>query len=77
MDAARAGGALVFHSGTSRDPQGGWRTDGGRILTVVGRGRDLAGARAAAERGADEISWSGMHRRRDIAAHLPVPEAVA
>jgi phosphoribosylamine--glycine ligase len=75
--AARDSGALVFHAGTSRDDDGRWRTDGGRILTVVGRGQDLAEARAAAERAADEIRWPGMQRRHDIAASLPIPEAVA
>ncbi len=77
IQAARDTGALVFHAGTSRDADGRWRTDGGRILTVVGTGRDMADARAAAERAADEIRWPGIHRRRDIAANLPVPEAVA
>jgi phosphoribosylamine---glycine ligase len=77
IGAARDTGALVFHAGTSRDVDGQWRTDGGRILTVVGRGRDLAEARAAAERAADEIRWPGMQRRHDIAANLPVPEFVA
>jgi phosphoribosylamine--glycine ligase len=67
----------VFHAGTSREADGRWLTDGGRILTVVGRGRDIADARAAAERAADEIRWPGMQRRHDIAAHLPVPEFVA
>ncbi|MEX2011456.1 MAG: phosphoribosylamine--glycine ligase [Chloroflexota bacterium] len=77
IEAARVTGALVFHAGTSHDADGGWRTDGGRILTVVGRGQEMAEARAAAERAADEIRWPGMQRRRDIAANPPVPEAVA
>jgi phosphoribosylamine--glycine ligase len=65
-DAAREG--LVFHAGTSRDADGTWHTDGGRILTTVGRGADLDAARAAAERAAAAVSWPGMQRRRDIAA---------
>ena len=77
IQAARDSGALVFHSGTSHDDDGGWRTDGGRILTVVGRGPDLAAARVGAERAADEIRWPDMQRRHDIAANVPVPEAVA
>ena len=43
--AAEARGALVFHAGTVGRPQGGYGTNGGRVLTVVGRGRDLAAAR--------------------------------
>ena len=68
IEAATQVGALVFHSGTRRTSSGTWETNGGRILTVVGRGSDLARAKDAAERAADAISWPRMHRRRDIAA---------
>ena len=73
IDAARARGALVFHAGTVGRPvpPGGFGTNGGRVLTVTGRGADLAAARDAAERAADAIAWDGMQRRRDIAADLP------
>jgi phosphoribosylamine--glycine ligase len=64
---AMAGGALVFHA-ASRAVDGGWETAGGRVLTVVGRGADVATARGAAERGADRIAWRGMQRRHDIGA---------
>jgi phosphoribosylamine--glycine ligase len=63
---AVARGALVFHAGTSRDTDGTVRTAGGRILTVVGRGPDLATAAAAASDAADRIRASGLQRRRDI-----------
>jgi len=78
MAAARDAGALVFHAGTAAgpDPIGtGFVTNGGRVLTVVGRGEDLASARAAAEHAADEITWDGLQRRHDIAADLPLPAA--
>ncbi len=72
VGAAGGQGALVFHAGTAAlGPDGGWATSGGRVLTVVGRGADLAEARAAAERAADTIHWDGVHRRRDIALRLP------
>jgi phosphoribosylamine---glycine ligase len=61
--------ALVFHMGT-RPTEHGWETAGGRVMTVVGRGPDIAAARDVAERAADTISWPGMQRRRDIAASL-------
>ncbi len=64
--------ALVFHSGSSRAPDGGFATAAGRVLTVVGRGVDLVDARARAEAAADRISFAGLQRRRDIAADLPV-----
>ena len=64
---AEHGGSLVFHAATVASPDG-WRTNGGRVLTVVGRGRDVAAARAIAEAAADRIAWPGAQRRRDIAA---------
>lgn len=63
--AARATGVLVFCAGvggTSEMPV----TSGGRVLTVVGRGRDGDGAIAAAYRGVDAIRIEGMQLRRDI-----------
>jgi phosphoribosylamine--glycine ligase len=75
IEAARADGALVFHAGTRRADAGAWETNGGRILTVVGRGRDLGDARSLAESAADRISWPGVQRRHDIAADF-VPVGV-
>jgi len=74
---APADGAIVFHAGTDRDAAGTWRTRGGRVLSVVGRGPDLAAARAVAERAADAITWDGLQRRRDIAAAGTLPDAAA
>lgn len=71
LEEAAATGALVFHAGTIRRPGGGYATSGGRLLTVVGQGGDLASARAQAERAADAIHADGIQRRRDIAALLP------
>jgi len=76
IEAAEAAGALVFHGGSIGRPGGGYGTNGGRVLTVVGRGPDLARARDVAERAADLISWDGLQRRRDIAATLPPAPAV-
>jgi phosphoribosylamine--glycine ligase len=77
LDEASAAGALIFHAGTKRAADGGFETDGGRVLTVVGQGMGLAVARRAAERAADLVSWEGMQRRRDIGADLPMPIAAA
>jgi phosphoribosylamine---glycine ligase len=65
VDQAGEGGATVFHAAT-RAVGRGWETAGGRVLTVVGRGEDLAAASEVAERAADSISWPGMQRRHDI-----------
>lgn len=71
LEAAAALGALVFHAGTNGRPDGSYGTNGGRVLTVVGRGPDLAAARDVAERAADAISWDGLQRRRDIGIDAP------
>lgn len=76
LDAAAADGAIVFHAGTDRDAAGTWRTRAGRVLSVVGRGPDLAAARAVAEAAAERIAWDGVQRRHDIAAsHVTVGSA--
>jgi len=62
---AEADGALLFHGATRADGSG-WVTTGGRVLTVVGTGRDIPAARDAAGRAADRISWPGLQRRHDI-----------
>jgi phosphoribosylamine--glycine ligase len=78
LDAPEPGAALVFHAGTVRDDEvGTWRTAGGRVLTVVGRGADLSAARSAAERAADRIHWDGLQRRHDIGADVPAALALA
>jgi phosphoribosylamine-glycine ligase len=38
------------------------------VLNVVGRGPDPATARAIAYQAVAELSWPGLHHRRDIAA---------
>ncbi len=70
IEAGETGG-LVFQSGTAVDDDGTLRTNGGRVLTVVGRGRDLEAARAAAERLAGAIEFSGVQRRHDIGLAVP------
>ena len=78
IDARSRLGALVFHAGTvaRQRPEGGFGTNGGRVLAVTAMGPDVQAARAAAERAADAIAWDGMHRRRDIAAVVPDHPAV-
>jgi phosphoribosylamine--glycine ligase len=61
------GDVLVFHAGTRRMPGGRYETTGGRVVTVVGRGRDLRAAREAAYRGVGEVSLEEGHHRTDIA----------
>jgi phosphoribosylamine--glycine ligase len=58
-------GVVVFHAGTASDG-GPIVTNGGRVLTVTAVGADLALARDRAYAAASEISWPGVHYRRDI-----------
>jgi phosphoribosylamine--glycine ligase len=72
LEVAAAAGALVFHAGTVGRPQGGYGTNGGRVLAVVGTGDGITAAREAAERAADLVTWDGQHRRHDIALRVPL-----
>jgi phosphoribosylamine---glycine ligase len=69
IEAAEAGGALVFHAGTALH-DGQVVTNGGRILNVVGTGATVAEARSAAYDAAAHIDFAGMHLRTDIAANV-------
>ena len=66
LEAAEAGGAIVFHAGTERR-EGGYVTTGGRVLGVTALGDGIAGARANAYAAVNEIHWHHEHHRSDIA----------
>jgi phosphoribosylamine--glycine ligase len=57
--------ALVFHAATAYQ-EGAWRTAGGRVLTVVGRGPDLDAARPPADAPARAAEFPGAQLRRDM-----------
>jgi phosphoribosylamine---glycine ligase len=61
------GDVLVFHAGTRRTAEGAHESTGGRVVTVVGRGIDLAAARDAAYRGLADVELDGAQARTDIA----------
>lgn len=65
--------ALLFHAGTSRDADGAWKTNGGRVLGVVGRGADVAAAAEQAYKAVDMLHFDGMQYRKDIAAKAKTP----
>jgi phosphoribosylamine--glycine ligase len=66
-DAGAVKGAWVLHAGTSRDAEGLVVSSGGRVLSVVGTGSDLAEAREVAYRAVDLVDLPGSHHRTDIA----------
>lgn len=61
---------LVYHNGTAfgTDASGGKRlfTTGGRVLTLVGRGKTLESARDKAYMNIKRIRFNGMRYRKDI-----------
>ncbi|MDP6804024.1 MAG: phosphoribosylamine--glycine ligase [Rhodospirillales bacterium] len=63
--AADAEGVAVFHAGTKRS-NGHLVADGGRVLGVTARGRDVAEARERAYRAVDMVDWPEGFCRRDI-----------
>ncbi|MBB2894159.1 phosphoribosylamine--glycine ligase [Flexivirga oryzae] len=61
------GESYVLHAGTARDDSGALVSAGGRVLSCVGTGPDLAAARAAAYGVVGAVSLRGSHHRSDIA----------
>jgi phosphoribosylamine---glycine ligase len=64
---AEDAGALIFHAGTALK-EDRLVTNGGRILNVTATGNSVAQARERAYSACEQISFSGMRYRRDIAA---------
>jgi phosphoribosylamine--glycine ligase len=66
LDAAgRIDDLFVFHAGTG-EKNGGFVTNGGRVLGVTGRGLTVADAIKKAYEGVAAISWQGVQFRTDI-----------
>lgn len=61
--------AATFHAGT-RIKGNEVVTDGGRVIAVTGRGKDLAEARKNAFGRVGSISWPGVYFRKDIGLDL-------
>ncbi|MBW0100803.1 phosphoribosylamine--glycine ligase, partial [Pseudonocardia sp. KRD-184] len=57
----------VLHAGTRRRDDGAVVSSGGRVLSVVGTGADLAAARDDAYRRLEGVHLAGSHHRTDIA----------
>jgi phosphoribosylamine--glycine ligase len=56
---------FVFHAGTDKQ-NSRWVTSGGRVLGVTAYGKDIRAAVENAYQAVGEISWDGMHYRKDI-----------
>ena len=57
---------FVFHAGTTKE-NGRWVTTGGRVLGITAKGRDIGNAAKNAYSAVTQITWDGMHYRKDIA----------
>ncbi|HSE88814.1 MAG TPA: phosphoribosylamine--glycine ligase [Candidatus Binatia bacterium] len=57
---------FVFHAGTAKE-NSRWLTSGGRVLGVTARGSDIGNAVKNAYAAVSQITWDGMHYRKDIA----------
>jgi phosphoribosylamine---glycine ligase len=66
--AERVPDAYVLQAGTALDEGGVLRSNGGRVLNVIGTGGNIEAARAAAYKAAGEIRMRGAWWRGDIAA---------
>jgi phosphoribosylamine--glycine ligase len=58
---------LIFHAGTKLGDDGMTYTDGGRVLTAVGTGKDMTEAREKVYRNLHNIHFEGCYYRKDIA----------
>lgn len=67
QEVASMQGVKVFHAGTAKEGDH-IVTNGGRVLGITARGRDLYVAHDLAYAAVDRIRFTGAHFRRDIAA---------
>ncbi|TQN33530.1 phosphoribosylamine--glycine ligase [Haloactinospora alba] len=75
LDSANAvDGAYVLHAGTSWSSDREIKSDGGRVLNVVGTGDTLARARERAYEAAGRVELRGSFYRRDIAEQAAADE---
>ena len=58
----------VFHSGTKRNEDGEFVTNGGRVLGITAIDEDIEGAISRAYQAVEKISFDGMQYRSDIGA---------
>ncbi len=66
-ETAKMRDVMVYHAGTMLQ-NGKFITQGGRVLNVVGLGKDVAEARKRAYAAVNKIRFNGMSYRKDIAA---------
>ena len=58
--------SFTFHAGTQANEDGNILTNGGRVLSITGKGENLKEAIAHAYERADQIRWENHYYRKDI-----------
>lgn len=56
----------VFHAGTSRDEDGNFTVDGGRVLLVAGKSKTIKGAQDKVYKELEKMESDGVFYRKDI-----------
>jgi phosphoribosylamine---glycine ligase len=64
------GKSVIFHAGTKFSDDSRVLTNGGRVMAVTGKGRDIQDARTSSYEAIKAISWDGMQFRDDIGLDL-------
>lgn len=59
----------IYHAGTKKDEAGEYMTDGGRVLLVTGKGKDLLSAQTKVYRELEKLHNDGLFWRKDIGHH--------
>jgi len=65
-DAKQIANIEIFHAGTSRNAEGNFITNGGRVLGVTALGENLSEALNTAYETVNKINWDGIQFRKDI-----------
>ncbi|MBR6243356.1 MAG: phosphoribosylamine--glycine ligase [Ruminococcus sp.] len=65
-DMGQTEGCFVYHAGTKLSEDGKFLTNGGRVIGVTARGKDLREALDKAYEGVSHISFENAHYRKDI-----------
>ena len=59
-----------IHAGTHLSESGEWVTNGGRVLNVLGFGKDIKQALKQAYALSEKVSWPGLQKRTDIGSKV-------
>ncbi|MDF2157364.1 phosphoribosylamine--glycine ligase [Algoriphagus sp. CAU 1675] len=62
----KVSGSVIFHAGTGLNQEGKLVNQGGRVIAVTGRGKELKEALENAFSTVNQIHWEGSYFRKDI-----------